>query len=142
MAELRTLRALLLALIKGCRVDTARLYLTGLSMGGFGSWQLAEAYPRAFAAIAPVCGGALEEWGFPERIAAIKHVPVWAFHGAKDERVPVSMSQKLVDVLQRAGGDVRLTVYPEADHDSWTQTYENPKLYEWFLKHRNGQFAL
>jgi len=113
------------------RVDTDRVYLTGLSMGGFGTWTLAEKYPQRFAAIAPICGGS-------ERYAAnrLKDVPVWAFHGAKDKIVPVERSQEMVNAVKAAGGGVKLTIYPEAEHDSWTQTYDNPQLYEWFLSHR------
>jgi predicted peptidase len=113
------------------RVDTDRVYLTGLSMGGFGTWTLAEKYPKRFAAIAPICGGS-------ERYAAnrLKKVPVWAFHGAKDNTVPLIRSQEMVDAVKKAGGDAKLTIYPEAEHDSWTETYNNPQLYEWFLSHK------
>jgi predicted peptidase len=116
---------------KNYRVDTDRVYLTGLSMGGFGTWTLAERYPQRLAAIAPICGGS-------ERYAAnrLKSVPVWAFHGANDKVVPVEKSQEMVNAVKAAGGDAKLTIYPEAEHDSWTQTYENPELYQWFLSHR------
>jgi predicted peptidase len=113
-------------------VDTSRVYLTGLSMGGFGTWTLACRYPERFAAIAPICGGGL--WFLADRL---KEVPVWAFHGAKDPVVPLGLSESMVDAVKRAGGDAKLTVYPEAQHDSWTATYDNPKLYEWFLSHRS-----
>jgi predicted peptidase len=113
------------------KVDTDRVYLTGPSMGGFGTWSLAAKYPDRFAAITPICGGG-------ERFAAfrLKKVPVWAFHGAKDPTVPLASSQEMVDAVKKAGGDAKLTVYPEAKHDSWTQTYDNPELYKWFLSHR------
>lgn len=114
-------------------VDVNRVYLTGLSMGGFGSWALGCRYPNRFAAIVPICGGG--EWFLAERL---KNVPVWAFHGAKDSVVPLRQSQEMVDALKRAGGNVQLTVYPEANHDSWTETYNNPKLYEWLLSQRKG----
>lgn len=117
-------------------VDPARIYLTGLSMGGFGTWYLGTTRPQRFAAIAPICGGGYWFHGFPQRVAALKDTPVWAFHGAKDDVVPLAASQQLVDALQEAGGDVRLTIYPEAAHDSWTETYNNPELYAWFLQHR------
>jgi len=112
-------------------VDPNRVYMTGLSMGGFGSWALGCRHPERFAAIAPICGGG--EWFLAERL---KSVPVWAFHGAKDNVVPMRESQEMVNALKRAGGKVELTIYPEAQHDSWTETYNNPKLYEWFLSHR------
>jgi len=112
-------------------VDPNRVYLTGLSMGGFGTWALACRYPERFAGIAPICGGG--DWFLADRL---KNVPVWVFHGAKDPVVPLRESRDMVDALKRVGGDVQLTVYPEAQHDSWTETYNNPKLYEWFLSHR------
>jgi predicted peptidase len=112
-------------------VDKTREYVTGLSMGGFGTWKLAMLYPGRFAAIAPVCGG-----GDTTKVAALKSVPVWAFHGSKDPVVPLERSESLVRALKAAGGDVRLTVYPEAAHDSWTETYDNPEIYDWLLRHR------
>ncbi|MGI6374802.1 MAG: dienelactone hydrolase family protein [Anaerolineae bacterium] len=116
------------------RVDRQRVYLTGLSMGGFGAWALAIAAPERFAAIAPICGGYHGPTWF---VRALQGVPVWAFHGAQDPVVPLEMTERLVDTLREAGGDVRLTVYPELEHDSWTVTYHNPALYDWFLSHRN-----
>lgn len=116
-------------------VDRDRVYLTGLSMGGYGTWQLAASYPERFAAIAPVCGGGLKWQGFPERVCNLKRVPVWAFHGALDEAVPLMESALLVKTLQDCGGDAQLTIYPDAGHDSWTATYNNPALYEWLLSH-------
>jgi predicted peptidase len=114
-------------------VDADRVYLTGLSMGGFGTWTLACRYPERFAAITPICGG-----GDRYLVSRLKNVPVWVFHGAKDPTVPLQASTDMVDALKRAGGDVQLTVYPEAGHDSWTETYNNPKLYEWFLSHHRN----
>ena len=114
-------------------VDPDRVYVTGLSMGGFGTWALACRHPERFAAIAPICGGG--DWFLAERL---KNVPVWVFHGAKDPVVPLRESTDMVEALKRVGGNVQLTVYPEAQHDSWTETYNNPKLYEWFLSHRRN----
>ena len=113
-----------------CAVDRDRVYVTGMSMGGFGTWALAAKAPRRFAAIAPICGG-----GDPATASRLKHVPVWAFHGAKDQTVPPRQSQQMVDAVRKAGGKARLTVYPEAGHDSWTKTYANPRLYAWLLRH-------
>jgi predicted peptidase len=112
-------------------VDTDRVYLTGLSMGGYGSWALASEYPDRFAAVAPVCGGG-------NRIMSIvlKDMPIWAFHGAKDSVVPVEESKDLVEAINARGGNARLTIYPDANHDSWTETYDNPELYDWLLEHR------
>ncbi|MHC4647906.1 MAG: carboxylesterase family protein [Planctomycetota bacterium] len=115
-------------------VDTDRIYLTGLSMGGSGTWRLACAYPERFAAVAPICGG-----GKPDQAHQLKHVPVWAFHGARDQTVPLRRSREMVEVVRACGGDVKLTVYPEAGHDSWSQTYDNQELYDWFLEHRRSE---
>jgi predicted peptidase len=116
------------------RVDPDRVYLTGLSMGGYGAWVLAADQPHRFAAVAPVCGG-----GDPRRAGRLRRVPVWTFHGAKDAVVPLSETLRMVEALERCGGDARLTVYPEAGHDSWTETYRNAELYEWFLSRRRPQ---
>lgn len=113
------------------RVDPARKYVTGLSMGGNGTWRLAMARPDRFAAIAPICG-----WANAKNICTIKTVPVWAFHGKKDRVVPIERSEKLVNALRECGGNVRFTVYPNAEHDSWTETYNNPELYAWLLEQR------
>jgi predicted peptidase len=129
--ENETLINLLDEIEKKYRVDTDRVYLTGLSMGGFGTWSLAIAYPDRFAAIAPICGGGERYGGM-----RLKKVPVWAFHGAKDNVVPVERSKEMVEAVKKAGGDAKLTIYPDADHDSWTLTYKNPELYEWFLSHK------
>lgn len=113
-------------------VDKDRIYLTGLSMGGYGTWDLAQAYPDKFAAIAPICGGNdINAW----MSAKIKHLPVWAFHGALDQVVPVGQTAMIVNALKSMEADVKFTVYPELGHDSWTVTYDNPRLYEWFLKY-------
>jgi predicted peptidase len=129
--KLDSVDALLSKIVNSYAVDPARIYLTGLSMGGLGAWLLAMLHPERFAAIAPVCGRS-------NRTTAclIKDIPVWVFHGAKDEVVPISESERMVTALQECGADVRFTVYPEAGHDSWTETYDNPELYAWFLKHR------
>ncbi|WP_100899512.1 dienelactone hydrolase family protein [Nostoc flagelliforme] len=90
-------------------VDPDRLYLTGLSMGGYGTWHLAAAQPERFAAIAPICGG-----GNPQAARNLKNLPVWAFHGAKDNVVPLSESEIMVSALKARDGNVKFTVYPEA----------------------------
>lgn len=112
-------------------IDRTRIYLTGLSMGGFGSWALAMEQPRRFAALAPICGGA-----DPARVCALSHMPIWAFHGALDTTVPLARSTALINALYDCGGNPRFTVYPEAAHDSWTETYRNPHLYEWLYAQR------
>lgn len=122
------------------RVDPSRVYLTGLSMGGYGCWTLAAAYPELFAAVAPLCGGgdAVDvAWGARRNPKAISSLPVWAFHGGRDPIVPLSESEDMVKAFRNAGSrEVKLTVYPEAGHDCWSETYRNPELYEWFLRHR------
>jgi len=107
-----------------------RIYLTGLSMGGYASWSLGCAYAERFAAIAPICGG-----GRPSQAANLKSVPIWAFHGQNDDVILPSESQDMVDAVNKAGGNAKLTVYPDTGHDAWTKTYKNNKLYEWFLEH-------
>lgn len=122
------------------RVDQRRIYLTGLSMGGFGTWNLGLTHPERFAAIAPICGGGdplVLLLGDPARRKAVQTLPVWAFHGARDPVVRLEESERMVNALRKIGAqNVQLTVYPKAQHDSWTETYDNPRLYEWFLEHR------
>lgn len=112
-------------------VDPDRVYVTGMSMGGAGTWSMAATYPSRFAAIAPVCGR-----GDVSTARAIAHLPAWVFHGARDDTVPLRASEEMVDALRACGAEPRFTVYPDAGHDSWTATYENPELYAWLLEHR------
>jgi predicted peptidase len=124
----------LLADIKNrLNVDPDRVYLTGLSMGGYGTWEAASKYPNLFAAIVPICGR-----GDPLLAERIKHIPTWIFHGAKDTVVPARYSEAMFEALEPYG-NVRYTVYPEAEHDSWTATYEDKKLYEWLLSHKRSE---
>ncbi|WP_414585645.1 prolyl oligopeptidase family serine peptidase [Scytonema sp. PCC 10023] len=128
------LSALLDDVIAQYHVSLDRVYLTGLSMGGYGTWHLAADQPDRFAAIAPICGG-----GNPQEAYRLKNLPVWAFHGKRDRIVPLRESEKMVQALKNCGANnVKFTVYPEADHDSWTQTYNNPMLYDWFLQHQRS----
>ena len=119
------------------RVDPARTYVTGLSMGGYGTWALASKYPQRFAAVAPVCGGGERIRALlPSQREALKSLGVWAFHGGKDNVVALSESERMVDAFKRAGvSDIQLTVYPEAGHDSWTEAYRTEALYNWMLQH-------
>ena len=110
-------------------VDRTRVYLTGLSRGGFGAWRLAIQNPDRFAALVPICGGGLAPYA-----KKLKDVPTWVFHGMKDPVIPVEESQRMVDALKLAGGHVRFTVYPDVQHDAWTQTYNTPELYDWLLQ--------
>ena len=111
------------------RIDKRRIYLTGLSMGGYGTWHLAAMEPDRFAAIAPICGG-----GNPRDAERIKDIPTWVFHGARDNVVPISESDKMVQAVRNAGANPIFTIYPKAGHDSWTESYANRDLYRWFLK--------
>src|SRR5262245_59102663 len=115
-------------IVNELRIDKSRIYVTGLSMGGYGTWRLAATYPDRFAAAVPICGG-----GEPATAAKLRGMPIWCFHGAKDAVVPVADSQRMVDAVVNAGGKARLTVYADAEHDAWTRTYNNPELYEWLL---------
>lgn len=131
---------LLLALLEDIKaryaVDTKRVYLTGLSMGGFGTWSLGLSHPEKFAAIAPICGGGEIITPLLADKQMLANLPIWAFHGAKDSVVPLEESEHMVNYLKKKGvKDVKLTVYPEAQHDSWTKTYANPELFAWFLQH-------
>ncbi len=128
--EIAEVLALIDEICQTYKVDRKRIYLTGLSMGGYGTWAIAATNPDRFAAIAPICGG-----GFTFIAPNLKDIPVWAFHGADDRAVPLKKSQEMVDAVNRAGGKAKLTIYPKTKHDSWTRTYNNKKLYEWFLSH-------
>ncbi len=138
--ESDVLLALLDDVLKKHRVDRNRVYLTGLSMGGFGTWNLGLSHPERFAAIAPICGGGdplVLLLADPRKSRALKSLPVWAFHGARDTVVKVGESERMVDAMRQMGAsEVKLTVYPDAEHDSWTETYNNPALYDWFLSHK------
>jgi len=111
--------------------DPKRLYVTGLSMGGFGTWNLLAEYPGKFAAAIPICGG-----GNPEAAEKMKGTPIWVFHGAKDSAVSIAKSEAMVDALKKVQGNVKFTIYPEAGHDSWTETYNNPEVYKWLLEQK------
>lgn len=113
------------------RVDPERIYLTGLSMGGFGTWEIAMEHPDRFAAILPVCGG-----GMSWRLNALGQLPIWTFHGAKDEVVPIAYTEEMVRALNALGHPVRYTIIPDAGHDCWTEVYRREDVYEWLLSHR------
>jgi predicted peptidase len=113
-------------------IDRTRVYCTGLSMGGFGTWRLVAGHPERFAAAVPICGG-----GEPAVMGqSLRRVPIWAFHGALDPLVPLGRSEEMVNAVRCAGGDVKLTIYPDVAHDSWKRAYANPEIYDWLLSHR------
>jgi predicted peptidase len=134
-----SLLALLDEITRDYAVDTHRVYLTGLSMGGYGTWNLGLTYPERFAAIVPICGGGeliTILLATQQKADALKTLGIWAFHGGKDPVVPTEESQRMVEFAKKAGvKEVKLTIYPEALHDSWTETYNNPELYDWLLRH-------
>lgn len=111
-------------------IDEKRICLTGLSMGGYGTWMLAAKHPQLFAAAAPICGG-----GRPADGPKLKDLPIWCFHGDKDTAVPLSRSQEMIDAIKTAGGKPEFTIYPGVGHNSWDKAYREEKLHEWFLKH-------
>lgn len=120
----------LLDYVKDCyNIDEDRIYLTGLSMGGYATWDWITKQPDTFAAAVPICGG-----GQPEKAKSIANLPIWVFHGAKDKTVPIEKSRQMVDALKKHGSNVKFKIYPNAPHDSWTETYNNPELYKWLAK--------
>ncbi len=127
-----TLKRFILYISECDFADKNRVYAMGISMGGYALWQLGMSMPETFAAIAPICGGGMY-WN-AERL---KNVPVWAFHGAKDPVVYVEESQKMVDRINETGGNARLTILPDVEHNAWDGAYGNRELYEWFLSHKN-----
>ena len=125
------LTALLDRAVKDLRVDQNRIYLTGISMGGYGAWHLALEQPSRFAALCPICGG-----GDPRRADRLQNMPIWMFHSAGDGVVPVSESDQMFAALQRCQANVTYTRYRDLDHvQTWEDAYRYPMLYEWFLRH-------
>lgn len=112
-------------------IDPDRVYLTGLSMGGSGTWSLAARQSDRFAAIAPICGR-----GDPATAEQLTGLPIWAFHNADDPVVPVAGTTGIVEAIAAAGGDVRATINETGGHDAWTAAYDDPELYAWLLRHR------
>lgn len=124
----------LLAATNSLRIDPSRIYLTGLSLGGYGTWSWAAARPKLFAAIAPVAGS-----GSVATACAIKHIPIWAFHGARDDVVSARGSSDMIGALERCGGHPRFTLYPNEGHWSWVPAYNDAALYDWFLAQSNAE---
>lgn len=123
--------AMLDEVCKKYKVDKSRIYLTGLSMGGYGTWSLAQQNPHRFAAIVPVCGG-----GNIYLNNRLKNVPVWVFHGAKDKRVKVRNAYEMAGSLKKIGGNVQMHIFPNLGHFIWDSVYTNPKLYEWLIQQK------
>lgn len=117
--------------IKTKPVDPKRIYITGLSMGGYGTWDAIQRRPELFAAAVPICGG-----GDPILAKQIQVVPIWAFHGDKDEAVKVERSRQMIEALKDVGAEPKYTEYKGVGHDSWTKTYKDPAVYEWMFAQR------
>jgi predicted peptidase len=115
-------------LIQTKPIDPKRVYITGLSMGGFGTWDLLVRRPDLFAAAVTVCGG-----GDEATAETIKHIPVWAFHGAKDGAVKPARSRNMIAALEKAGGKPKYTEYPDVGHNSWDKAYKDPELFKWLF---------
>ena len=115
---------------KNYKIDKNRIYVTGLSMGGFGTWMCVNEAPRRFAAAAPICGGAKPEWA-----EKMTDTPIWTFHGSRDSVVVPTLSERIVDAVRKAGGrKILLTMYEGEGHDSWTRTYNNQLLFDWMFQ--------
>jgi predicted peptidase len=112
-------------------IDISRIYVTGISMGAYGTWDLMTRLPYRFAAAVPICGG-----GDPKAIDKIKHIPVWAFHGAEDPTVPAEETRKMIYALQEAGALPGYTEFPGIGHTSWHQAYKEPQLMPWLWKQK------
>lgn len=117
-------------LIEKYRIDTNRVYLTGMSLGGYGAWNLAMEYPDKFAAVVPLCGG-----GNVKKVCNINHVPVWAFHGTEDTLVSIKETEKLVNELKKCNGNVKFSRLEGKGH-SIHRVYEDRKIYNWMLKQK------
>jgi predicted peptidase len=117
------------------RIDPNRVYLTGVSMGGFGTFHVACAFPETFAAIAPVCGG-----GEPNQAEKLKDVPTWAFHGDADDVVAYECTADMIEAIKKTGGtEVKFTTFEGAGHGIAGEVYQNPELYRWMLTHQKGR---
>ncbi|MBX9583482.1 MAG: dienelactone hydrolase family protein [Gemmataceae bacterium] len=120
---------------KAYKTDPDRVYLTGLSMGGFGTWSLAAAHPDKWAAIVPICGGVFRGGPDAAKTTAekIKGIPAWVFHGDQDKAVKVDLSRQMVDALKTAGGTPKYTEYKGVDHNSWDPAYAEKELWTWLF---------
>jgi predicted peptidase len=110
-------------------IDENRLYITGLSMGGYGTWDALQRRPELWAAAIPICGG-----GDPSGAKVMKDIPIWVFHGDQDGAVKVKRSRDMVEALKAEGGNPKYTEYPGVGHDSWTATYRNPEVHAWLFE--------
>lgn len=133
--ELKAVLEILEQIKKNYSIDENRLYLTGYSMGGYGTWNLLMNHPDMFAAAVPMCGG-----GDPKKASVIKDIPIWAIHGAKDPIVPVSGSRDMAAALEAAGArDFHYTELPNVEHDAWNYTFNTPEIFRWLFSQRKGK---
>ncbi|NLF68516.1 MAG: phospholipase [Candidatus Anammoximicrobium sp.] len=130
-APLRLAMEAIAGLEKEFSIDPDRIYVTGLSMGGYGTWDAVARYAGRFAAAAPICGG-----GDPAQAPKIASIPLWVFHGAKDGVVKPERSRQMIEAIKQAGGNPKYTEYPNAGHDAWSATYKNPEFYAWLFAQR------
>lgn len=121
-------------MLEDAAIDKNRIYISGLSMGGYGTWDAIHRRPDFFAAALPVCGGA-----DPTTAEGIKDMPIWCFHGGSDSVVKVEFSRVMIEALKKAGGSPKYTEYEGVGHDSWTATYANPEVYEWLFSKNLAQ---
>jgi predicted peptidase len=112
-------------------IDPSRLYITGLSMGGYGTWDIIARHPDMFAAAVPICGG-----GDPTKAEKIAKLPIWVFHGGKDPVVPPARSREMVEAIKKAGGDAKYTEYPDVGHDSWVKAYKDADMMAWLFEQK------
>jgi predicted peptidase len=131
---LRTALELLVAIKEKLPIDTDRIYVTGISMGGFATWEALIRYPQKFAAAIPVCGGG--DVGHADRI---KDISIWAFHGAEDSTVPVEWSRSMIQMIEKAGGHPRYTEYRGVGHNSWDRAFAEPELLSWLFAQKRGK---
>lgn len=129
VAKIESLKKFIDAVVEKYNIDTNRIYLCGLSMGGYGTWFAAQAYPEMFAAVAPCCGGGMVWY------ASVLKMPIWAFHGEDDDVVPVSETIKMVDVLKNRNKNFKYTIYKGVKHNSWDYGF-NEDLIKWLLSHK------
>ena len=120
--------SVLYSVILNYRIDSQRVYIVGLSMGGYGTWDLIARFPELFAAAVPICGG-----GDENTASKIKHIPIWAFHGAKDKAVPVARSRNMINAIKEAGGNPKYSEYPELGHLVWDTAFSSSELWEWLF---------
>lgn len=122
------------ALSREYRVHMDRIYLTGFSLGGYGTWDLISRKPELFAAAVPICGG-----GDPARAEKLTKLPIWCFHGDRDPLVPVARSRDMIAAIKKAGGKPEFTEYPGGGHDSWTRTYKNDAVLDWLFTQKKAK---